>query len=178
MGHDRKRLVSHFEPERALESFELAHELEHEDPGAVLGLSGTWWVLGRFELAESVLAEHWQLHQNLVLGAELARVQVNRGHRLEAQQTLSALMEAHANGADRPVPLPPEPLPILPLTSGRQPESRPNELAPAPLGPPRFPEVDMGGVRAYVYNPTGSRHTWARVWRLVPGMRDCSNCKW
>lgn len=141
------------EPERALESFELAHELEHEDPGAVLGLSGTWWVLGRFELAESVLAEHWQLHQNLVLGAELARVQVNRGHRLEAQQTLSALMEAHANGADRPVPLPPEPLPILPLTSGRQPESRPNELAPAPLGPPRFPEVDMGGVRAYVYNP-------------------------
>lgn len=103
------------EPKRAMEAFEMARRLDPANPGAVIGMAGSWETLGQPARAEAVLTAHWDAHHNPNVGVALVELHRRRGQPEAARKVLVELQEASGD-ADVVVfseATPPRPLPVV-----------------------------------------------------------------
>ena len=147
---------------RARQSFEMALAQDPDDPGALRGMAASIEAGGRPDRAEEMLADAWARTGDPVIGADLARLQMRRGRYQRAQQTLVRLEGASRTSEVVVIELtPPEPLPVLELSSGRRPyDDGPPIVAPVAVPPPDLDELRQ----EIVYQPWTGEVTpvWVR----------------
>jgi len=130
--------------DRATRAWETARACDPDSSGAVLGLARLRRSTGAHLRAELLLSSHWEAHRDIEVGAALAEIHIELGHRRMARTVVEDLQAEVDAGRIRVSRSAPPELPLIPLPSGRALPAR--DPGARPPGLPTIPDVDLGAL--------------------------------